>query len=76
MQRLMVYRFTHTPTIETLRHFERFFSTGTNYRVVTKNSGRNSKFCTVRSFLSMYIVDIYDMWGGEFLAQRVANIIL
>ena len=24
MQQLMVYRFTRTPTIETLRHFERF----------------------------------------------------
>eukprot|EP01048_Picozoa_sp_COSAG05_P006647 COSAG05_NODE_441_length_9805_cov_178.191119_4_plen_49_part_00 len=47
-----------------------------NNRGVKKKRGCNTKFCTVRSFLSMDIVDIYDMWGGEFLAQRVANIIL
>jgi len=47
-----------------------------NNRGVLKKYGCNTKFCTVRSFLSMYIVDIYNMWGGEFLAQRVANIIL
>ena len=36
MQRLMVYRFTHTPTIETLRHFQRFsVQARTIYNVLT-----------------------------------------